>query len=118
MSSGPGAASSFDERYHELSKKLLKDRIVFVGTPIDGFIAKNVIAQLLMLAKESPESIRLYVNSPGGYVSDSLAIYDAIRQSRVNVSTVCIGQASGMAALLVAAGARGQRVCLPTARFQ
>jgi ATP-dependent Clp protease protease subunit len=96
----------------------LKDRIIIIGTPIDDNSANLIIAQLLFLEAEDPEKdISMYVNSPGGLVTSGLAIYDTMQYIKSDVSTICIGQASSMAAVLLAAGARGKRFALPNARL-
>jgi ATP-dependent Clp protease protease subunit len=105
------------ERAYDIYSRLLKDRIVFIGTPIDDQIANLVIAQLLFLAAEDPErDIFLYVNSPGGIVSSGLAIYDTMQFIKPDVVTTCVGMAASMAAVLLAAGAPGKRAALPNAR--
>ena len=106
------------ERAYDIFSRLLKDRIVFIGTPIDDVIANLVIAQLLFLEAEDPDrDINLYINSPGGIVSAGLAIYDTIQFIRPDVATICMGQAASMAALLLAAGAAGKRSALPHSRI-
>jgi len=105
------------ERAYDIFSRLLKDRIIFIGTPIVDEIANLVIAQLLFLESEDPEKdIHLYINSPGGVVSAGLAIYDTMQYVRPSVSTLCMGQAASMAALLLAAGAKGKRFALPNSR--
>jgi len=105
------------ERAYDIYSRLLKDRIIFIGTPIVDEIANLVIAQLLFLESEDPEKdIHLYINSPGGVVSAGLAIYDTVQYVRAPVSTLCMGQAASMAALLLAAGAKGKRYALPNSR--
>ena len=102
------------ERAYDIYSRLLKDRIVFIGQPIDDVIANLVIAQLLFLEAEDPDrDINLYINSPGGIVSAGLAIYDTMQFIRPDVATICMGQAASMAALLLAAGASGKRSALP-----
>ncbi len=102
------------ERAYDIYSRLLKDRIIFLGTPIDDHVANLMIAQLLFLEAEDPEQdIFVYVNSPGGYVSSGLAIYDTIQYIRPHVSTICIGQAASMGALLLTAGTKGKRYSLP-----
>ena len=97
---------------------MLKDRIIFIGTPISDDIANTIIAQLLFLEKEDPDKdIDFYINSPGGVVSAGLAIYDAMQLVKPDVSTICMGQAASMAALLLAAGTAGKRFALPYARI-
>jgi ATP-dependent Clp protease protease subunit len=106
------------ERAYDIYSRLLKDRIVFIGQPIDDIIANLVIAQLLFLEAEDPDrDINLYINSPGGIVSAGLAIYDTMQFIRPDVATICMGQAASMAALLLAAGANGKRSALPHARI-
>jgi ATP-dependent Clp protease protease subunit len=109
--------TQFGERAYDIFSRLLKERIVFVGTPIDDQISNLVIAQLLYLEAEDPKKdISLYVNSPGGIVTAGLAVYDTLQYITPDVSTICIGQATSMAALLLAAGANGKRYALPNAR--
>ncbi len=109
--------SSRGERAYDIYSRLLKDRIIFLGQPIDDDIANLVIAQLLFLEAEEPErDISLYINSPGGVVSAGLAIYDTIQFIKSDVSTICIGQAASMGAVLLAAGTKGKRFILPNAR--
>lgn len=106
------------ERAYDIFSRLLKDRIVFVGTPIDDTIASLVIAQLLFLESEDPDKdINVYINSPGGSVTAGLAIYDTIQYIRPDVATTCVGMAASMAAVLLAGGARGKRTALPNARI-
>jgi len=106
------------ERSYDIYSRLLKDRIVFLGTPVDDDVANVVIAQLLYLESEDPDKdIHLYINSPGGSVTAGLAIYDTIQYVKPQVSTICLGQASSMGALLLAAGAPGKRYALPNARI-
>jgi ATP-dependent Clp protease protease subunit len=106
------------ERAYDIYSRLLKDRIIIIGTPIDDNSANLIIAQLLFLEAEDPEKdISMYVNSPGGLVTSGLAIYDTMQYIKSDVSTICIGQASSMAAVLLAAGARGKRFALPNARL-
>jgi ATP-dependent Clp protease protease subunit len=106
------------ERAYDIYSRLLKDRIIIIGTPIDDNSANLIIAQLLFLEAEDPEKdISMYVNSPGGLVTSGLAIYDTMQYIKSDVSTICIGQASSMAAVLLAAGARGKRFGLPNARL-
>ena len=105
------------ERAWDIYSRLLKDRIVFLGTPVDDFVANAVIAQLLYLESEDAEKeITLYINSPGGLVTAGLAIYDTMRYVRCPVSTVCLGQAASMGALLLCAGTHGLRRALPHSR--
>jgi ATP-dependent Clp protease protease subunit len=106
------------ERSWDIYSRLLKDRIVFLGTPINDQVANVVIAQLLYLESEDPEKdIRLYINSPGGVVTAGLAIYDTMQYVRAPVATYCLGQAASMAAVILAAGAKNKRVALPNARI-
>jgi ATP-dependent Clp protease, protease subunit len=105
------------ERAFDIYSRLLKDRIIFLGTPIDDQIANVIIAQMLFLEHEDPEQdIRLYINSPGGQVYAGLAIYDTMRMVRPDVSTLCIGMGASMAAVLLAAGTPGKRFALPNSR--
>lgn len=109
--------SNRGERAYDIYSRLLKDRIVFLGSPIDDDIANLVIAQLLFLESEDPErDINLYINSPGGVVSAGLAIYDTMQFIKCDVSTTCLGQAASMGAVLLAAGKEGKRFCLPNSR--
>ena len=106
------------ERAYDIFSRLLKDRIIFIGTPIDDIVANLVIAQLLFLEAEDPDrDINLYINSPGGVVSAGLAIYDTMQFIKPDVATICMGQAASMAALLLAAGANGKRSALPHSRI-
>jgi ATP-dependent Clp protease, protease subunit len=106
------------ERAYDIYSRLLKERIVFLGTPIDDDIANLVIAQMLFLESEDPDKdIHLYVNSPGGVVTSGLAIYDTMQYIRPKISTLCMGQAASIAALLLAAGERGKRFALPHSRI-
>ncbi|HET9253199.1 MAG TPA: ATP-dependent Clp endopeptidase proteolytic subunit ClpP [Candidatus Eisenbacteria bacterium] len=106
------------ERAYDIFSRLLKDRIIFIGTPIDDVVANLVIAQLLFLEAEDPDrDINLYINSPGGVVSAGLAIYDTMQFIKSDVATICMGQAASMAALLLAAGAQGKRSALPHSRI-
>ncbi|MHC5056155.1 MAG: ATP-dependent Clp endopeptidase proteolytic subunit ClpP [Planctomycetota bacterium] len=105
------------ERSYDIYSRLLKDRIVFIGEPIDDHIASLVMAQMLFLQLENKEQdISLYINSPGGVISAGLAIYDTMQYLSNDVATYCIGQAASMGAVLLAAGAKGKRYCLPHAR--
>lgn len=105
------------ERAYDIYSRLLKDRIIFLGTAIDDDVANLAIAQMLFLESEDPEKdINIYVNSPGGSVSAGLAIYDTMQYVRCDVSTICMGQAASMGAVLLAAGKQGKRYCLPHAR--
>jgi ATP-dependent Clp protease protease subunit len=106
------------ERAFDIYSRLLKERIVFLGSPIDDNVASLVIAQLLFLAADDPEKdIYLYINSPGGYVTAGLAIFDTMNYIEPDVATICIGQASSMAALLLSAGQKGKRSALPNSRI-
>ena len=110
--------SNRGERAYDIYSRLLKDRIVFVGGSIDDSVANVVVAQLLFLEAEDPDKdIHLYINSPGGVVTAGLAIYDTMQYIRPAVSTICIGQAASMGALLLAAGAPGKQYALPLARI-
>jgi len=106
------------ERAYDIYSRLLKDNIIFLGTPIDDNVANLVTAQMLFLEAENPErDISLYINSPGGSISAGMAIYDTMRFIRPDVTTICIGQAASMGALLLAAGTRGKRFALPNSRI-
>ena len=106
------------ERAYDIYSRLLKDRIIFLGTPIDDMVANTVIAQLLFLeSQDSKKDIKLYINSPGGSVSAGLAIYDAMRYVKPDVSTICIGLAASMGAVLLAGGAEGKRLALPNSEI-
>ncbi len=106
------------ERAYDIYSRLLKERIVFLGTPIDDNVASLVISQLLFLEAEDPnKDIYLYINSPGGIVSSGLAIYDTMRYIKPDVVTTCMGQAASMGAILLAAGTKGKRYALPHARI-
>jgi ATP-dependent Clp protease protease subunit len=106
------------ERSYDIYSRLLKDRIVFLGTPVDDDVANVVIAQLLFLESEDPDKdINLYVNSPGGSVTSGLAIYDTMQYVKPQVSTICLGQAASMGAFLLAGGAAGKRFAVPNARI-
>ena len=110
--------TSRGERAYDIYSRLLKDRIIFVGTSIDDNVANLVVAQLLFLESEDPEKdIYLYINSPGGVVTAGLAIYDTMQYIKPQLSTVCIGQAASMGALLLAAGESGKRYSLPNSRI-
>ena len=109
--------TSRGERSYDIYSRLLKDRIVFIGTPIDDMIANLVIAQLLFLEAEDPDrDIWIYINSPGGVVSAGLAIYDTMQFIKPDVATYCMGQAASMGAVLLAGGAKGKRLALPNSR--
>jgi len=106
------------ERAYDIYSRLLKDRIVFIGTPIDDNISNIIIAQLLFLQMENSEKdINVYINTPGGHVTSGLAIYDTMQFVKPDVNTFCVGQATSMGALLLAAGAKGKRFALPHARI-
>ncbi|MBI4822707.1 MAG: ATP-dependent Clp endopeptidase proteolytic subunit ClpP [Nitrospirae bacterium] len=106
------------ERAYDIYSRLLKDRIIFVGFPIDDHVANTVIAQLLFLQTEEPsKDIHLYVNCPGGIVSAGLAIYDTMQYVKPDIATYCIGQAASMGALLLSAGTKGKRYALPHSRI-
>jgi len=110
--------TSFGERAYDIYSRLLQDRIVFLGTAIDDNVANIVIAQLLFLDNQDPEKdIKLYVNSPGGSVTAGMAIYDTMQYIKADVSTICIGMAASMAAVLLAAGANKKRFALPNAEI-
>lgn len=105
------------ERSYDLWSRLLKDRIVFLGTPVDDYVANLLVAQLLFLEKEDPDKdIDFYINSPGGSVTAGLAIYDTMQIIKPDVATICVGQAASMGAVLLAGGAKGKRNCLQNAR--
>lgn len=106
------------ERAYDIYSRLLKDRIIFIGGPIDDYVANLIIAQFLFLEAEDPEKdIHLYINSPGGVVTAGMAIYDTMQYVRSPVSTICLGQAASMGSLLLAAGTKGKRYALPYARI-
>lgn len=106
------------ERSFDIYSRLLKERIIFLGTDVNEHVASLVIAQLLWLAAEDPEKdIQFYINSPGGYVSAGLAIYDTMQYVQPDISTICMGQAASMGALLLAAGTKGKRFALPHSRI-
>ena len=110
-------SSSRGERAYDIYSRLLRERIIFLGDAIEDHLANLVIAQLLFLESEDPEKdISLYINSPGGQVTSGLAIYDTMQYLRAPVSTICIGMAASMAAVLLAAGAKGKRYALPNSR--
>ncbi|MDE2312430.1 MAG: ATP-dependent Clp protease proteolytic subunit [Patescibacteria group bacterium] len=109
--------SPLGERAYDIYSRLLKERIIFLGEPIDDATVNTVIAQLLFLdAENSKEDIKLYINSPGGSVTSALALYDTMQHVKADVSTICIGQAASAAAVLLAAGAKGKRFSLPNSR--
>lgn len=106
------------ERAYDIYSRLLKDRIIFIGTPIDDNVANVVIAELLFLQMEDPDKdINVYINTPGGHVTSGLAIYDTMQFVKPDVNTFCVGQASSMGAVLLAAGAKGKRYALPHSRI-
>jgi len=106
------------ERSYDLWSRLLKDRIVFLGTPVDDYVANLIVAQLLFLEKEDPDKdIDFYINSPGGSVSAGLAVYDCMQIVKPHIATTCVGQAASMGAVLLAGGAAGKRSCLKHARI-
>ena len=110
--------TSRGERSYDIYSRLLKDRIIFLGTSVDDHMANVIIAQMLFLESDEPEQdIYLYVNSPGGQVSSGMAIYDTMQYIKPDVQTICIGQAASMSALLLAAGTKGKRFSLPHARI-
>ncbi len=104
----------YGERAYDIYSRLLKDRIVFLGSAIDDGVANTIIAQLLFLENQDPEKdIKLYINSPGGSVTSGMAVYDTMQYIKPPVSTICIGMAASMASVLLAAGEKGKRFCLP-----
>lgn len=106
------------ERAYDIYSRLLKDRIIFLGTEINDLVANSIVAQLLFLEADAPEKdIIMYINSPGGVITSGMAIYDTMRYIKPDVQTVCIGQAASMGALLLTAGAKGKRFALPNARI-
>ncbi len=106
------------ERAYDIYSRLLKDRIVFIGTPVDDFVANLIIAQMLFLQMEDiNKDINIYINSPGGSVTSGLAIYDTMQFLKCDVATYCVGQAASMGALLLAAGTKGKRFALPNSRI-
>lgn len=110
--------STYGERAYDIYSRLLKDRIIFLGSEIEENVANAVIAQLLFLAAQSDtKDIKLYINSPGGNVMDGLAIYDTIQYIKPDVSTICIGMAASMAAILLAGGTKGKRFALPNSEI-
>ena len=105
------------ERAYDIYSRLLKERVIFIVGPVDDYMVNIVVAQMLFLESENPEKdISLYINSPGGVVSSGLAIYDTMQFVKPDVSTICVGQAASMGAVLLASGAKGKRYCLPHAR--
>ncbi len=110
--------TSRGERAYDIWSRLLKDNVIFIGTPIDDYVANLVIAQMLFLEAENPEKdIAIYINSPGGSITAGLAIYDTMQYVKPSISTICVGQAASMAAVLMAAGSKGKRFALPNSRF-
>ena len=110
--------TGYGERAYDIYSRLLKDRIVLLGGPINDDVANSIVAQLLFLESEDPDKdIHLYINSPGGVVTAGLAIYDTMQYIKPDVSTICIGQAASMGSLLLTAGAKGKRFVLPLARI-
>ena len=106
--------TTYGERAYDIYSRLLKDRIIFLGGPIDDMVANSIIAQLLFLSSQNAkEDIKIYINSPGGQVTSALAIYDTMQHVAPDVSTICIGTAASAAALLLAAGEKGKRMILP-----
>lgn len=106
--------TSLGERSYDIYSRLLKDRIIFIGSAIDDYVANSVIAQLLFLAADDPEKdIHMYINSPGGSVTAGMAIFDTMNFIKPDVSTICIGMAASMGAFLLTAGKKGKRYCLP-----
>lgn len=109
--------SNFGERAYDIYSRLLKERIIFLGSPIDDAVANTVIAQLLFLESEDKtKDVKIYVNSPGGSVTAGMAIYDTMQYIKPDVTTICVGLAASMAATLLAAGAKGKRLALPNAQ--
>ena len=109
--------SSRGERSIDIFSRLLRERIIFLGTPVDDMVANLIVAQLLLLDSENPEKdIMLYINSPGGSVTAGLAIYDTMQHIRADVQTICLGQAASMGAFLLCSGAKGKRMALPHSR--
>lgn len=108
--------STYGERAYDIYSRLLKERIIFLGSPIDDGVANTIIAQMLFLdSEDSKKDIKLYINSPGGSVTAGLAIFDTMQFVKADVSTICVGMAASMGAVLLAAGAKGKRFCLPNA---
>ena len=109
--------SSRGERSFDIFSRLLRERIIFLGTPVDDMVANLIVAQLLLLDSENPEKdIMLYINSPGGSVTAGLAIYDTMQHIRADVQTICLGQAASMGAFLLSSGTKGKRMALPHSR--
>ncbi|MFA5021749.1 MAG: ATP-dependent Clp endopeptidase proteolytic subunit ClpP [Patescibacteria group bacterium] len=110
--------SNYGERAYDIYSRLLKERIIFLGSPIDDAVANTVIAQLLFLdSEDTKKDIKLYINSPGGSVTAGLAIYDTMQYVKADVMTICIGMAASMGALILASGAKGKRIALPNAEI-
>jgi ATP-dependent Clp protease, protease subunit len=110
--------TSLGERSYDIYSRLLRDRIIFLGSPIDDAVANTVIAQLLFLDNEDSKSdIKIYINSPGGSVSAGLAIYDTMQHVKADVSTICVGMAASMGAVILSGGAKGKRLALPNAEI-
>jgi ATP-dependent Clp protease protease subunit len=106
--------TNYGERAYDIYSRLLKDRIIFLGSLIDDVVANTVIAQLLFLENQDPDKdIKIYINSPGGSVTAGMAIYDTMQYTKPDVSTICVGMAASMASVLLTAGAKGKRFCLP-----
>jgi len=111
-------ASSRGEKSFDIFSRLLRERIIFLGTEIDDDVANSIVAQLLLLDSENPEKdIMLYINSPGGVITSGMAIYDTMQHIRADVSTICMGEAASMGAFLLSSGAKGKRLALPNARI-
>ncbi len=111
-------ASSRGERSFDIFSRLLRERIIFLGTEIDDDVANSIVAQLLLLDSENPEKdIMLYINSPGGVITSGMAIYDTMNLIKADVSTICIGEAASMGAFLLCSGAKGKRLSLPSSRI-
>ncbi len=109
--------SPMGERAYDIYSRLLKDRIIFLGEPIDDNVVNTIIAQLLFLDTEGSDDIKVYINSPGGSVTSAMALYDTIQHVKADVSTIVLGQAASAAAVLLAAGTKGKRFALPNARI-
>ena len=110
--------TSRGERAYDIYSRLLRDNIIFLGTPIDDQVANLIVAQMLFLSGEDPEKdVQLYINSPGGIVTSGLAIYDTMQYIRSDIATVCMGQAASMGSLLLCAGTKGKRISLPNSRI-
>src|SRR3989344_3640237 len=110
--------SQYGERAYDIYSRILKERIIFLGAPINDMVANSVIAQMLFLASKDPKKdIQLYINTPGGLVTSGLAIYDTMQFVKCPISTVCVGMAASMGAVLLAAGEKGKRFALPNAQI-